>query len=291
MDFIEYYEEKIDSIDKLRRIIDSLARRERVFAWRGQKDSSWSLHSKLYRRLINVNTVRVRERSLQREEDNIIERLRSWGLHNQPGHGRLSYLNQLAMLQHYGAPTRLIDVSFNAWVAVWFAVERGADDADARLFAFDVTNTMLNSEPRGKKGGYWNVIRNWEDSLGCPWADFPEWETTFFAWKPPAINRRIFSQNAGFLLGGVPKSSSKKPYPKGKGKYWKIEDVAKSCSISIRPHVYGAIRGRPPDFSMYTFKINSKIKKPLRDMLRRVFGYDYSVMYPDYSGFSEHGLK
>ena len=59
---------------------------------------------------------------MQHEEVDILKELHRWGLHNSESGGRLSILNQLAILQHYGAPTRLIDITFDAWVAVRFAV-------------------------------------------------------------------------------------------------------------------------------------------------------------------------
>jgi hypothetical protein len=63
--------------------------------------------------------------------------------------GRLSVMAQLALLQHYGAPTRLIDVTFNPWIGLWFAVEQKwkdglpQPDKDVRLIAIDVTRKIV----------------------------------------------------------------------------------------------------------------------------------------------------
>lgn len=149
------------------------------------------------------------EDDLAKEEENILAELHRWGLHSSSNTGRLSILNQLAMLQHYGSPTRLIDITFNAWVAVWFAVEKkwnnGSpvnEDRDARLFAFDVIDRLINENPQ---------YRKWEDDLSRPWKleredamDKKEWTTSVFAWKPSNPDARIAAQNGGFLFGGVP---------------------------------------------------------------------------------------
>jgi hypothetical protein len=89
------------------------------------------------------------ERELYKKEGDILKEVHRWGLHVSNDVGRLSVLNQLAALQHYGAPTRMIDITFNPWIAAWFAVEKKWDsggnelykDKDARLFAIDVTIT------------------------------------------------------------------------------------------------------------------------------------------------------
>ena len=137
------------------------------FAWRGQVNADWALHSSLYRRLSLTLGSNPIEKKFSEEEKNILANLHQWGLHNVQGRGRLSVLNQLAMLQHFGAPTRLIDVSFNAWVGVFFAIEQKWSNAilanendDGRLFAFDVTNKIINEQ---------SSRRQWEDSYSRPW--------------------------------------------------------------------------------------------------------------------------
>jgi hypothetical protein len=52
----------------------------------------------------------------------VLRSVHQWGLHNGAS-GRLSALAQLATLQHFGAPTRMIDVTLNAYIGLWFAVQ------------------------------------------------------------------------------------------------------------------------------------------------------------------------
>lgn len=164
------FEENISSfnelVDVINQIMNKAVEGKIQFAWRGQVDASWALHSSLYRRL-NLTKGRILlEDDLAKEEENILAELHRWGLHSSSNTGRLSILNQLAIIQHYGSPTRLIDITFNAWVAVWFAVEKkwrnGSsvnEDTDARLFAFDVTDRLINENSQ---------YRKWEDDLSRP---------------------------------------------------------------------------------------------------------------------------
>lgn len=228
-DFWRDYEIVVANYDELHTSVAKLSnfaqQAGRTLAWRGQAVADWPLTSKLYRELSTKNLRYKTENELAKIEKEILIKLRKWGLHSQKGSGRLSVLAQLAMLQHYGAPTRLIDVSFNALVATFFATEQGDHDLeDARLFCIDITDRILNEN---------NYLREWEDSLDTPWSesfrkrkfseipeqswrnlsDSPkddatysrycnyEWTTHYYAWRPPVLDARISAQNGGFFTG------------------------------------------------------------------------------------------
>ncbi|MEX8501914.1 MAG: FRG domain-containing protein [Leptothrix ochracea] len=278
------FEKRISTFDELVAVINNITQRSisnnLQFAWRGHVNSNWSLHSSLYRRSI-IGKSPINEMDFQKIEKSILIELHRWGLHSPPSHGRLSILNQLAMLQHYGSPTRLIDITFNAWVGVWFAVEEKwnngelvNDDVDGRLFAIDITKRIINEN---------DTFRKWEDSLSRPW-------------KPSNLDSRIFAQNGGFLFGGVPSTArphgSPLQFPKSTNNsdgYWPINDVRRATSVAIRPHSYSATSGRVSDNALYTFVIDSSIKRYIRDFLKRSFGYQHSTIYPDYTGFASFG--
>lgn len=304
-DFWKPFEVKIDNFDGLVRVINQVMEKAVAkkikFAWRGQVDASWSLHSSLYRRMNLTKGKILTETEITKEEHAILVELHRWGLHSSGQSGRLSILNQLAMLQHYGAPTRLIDITFNAWVGVWFAVEekwsngqRINEDKDARLFAFDVTDRLINEN---------DDYRGWEDDLIRPWnldredgIDLKEWTTSVFAWKPANLDARIAAQNGGFLFGGIPAST--KPdnkrfqFPKSPRNdgWWSIEEGRKACCIAARPHVFEPAKGKGAGSgALYTFRIDASAKADIRDRLDKLFGYRHSTIYPDFSGFSNFG--
>jgi len=291
-----------DLVKEIDRVMLKAANSNIQFAWRGQVKSDWPLHSSLYRRMVLTYGGGVDEQALADKEQEILVRLHRWGLHASSESGRLSVLKQLAMLQHYGAPTRLIDISYNAWVGAWFAVEQKWDNGqeiymndDARLFAFDVTDRLINEQ---------DDFRDWEDDTHRPWGlhsvhpiDPRAWTTSVFAWRPPRLDGRISAQNGGFLFGGVVSSSGPNgktfQFPTGSRKNvnWPLEEGRQACCLALRPNKFSARKGLPKNGALYTFRIEAKAKVEIRERLERMFGYRHSAIYPDYTGFSLFGTS
>jgi hypothetical protein len=286
-----------DLVKAIEGVLDLAKKDNRQFVWRGQVNADWALHSSLYRRLKLTTGLNPKEPTISEKEGEILARLHRWGLHNTPGRGRLSVLNQLAMLQHFGAPTRLIDISFNAWVGVFFAVEekwsnatKVEENSDARIFAIDVTNRIINEDVDK---------RSWEDAYTRPWTDKAiieplEWTTGIYAWKPTSLDSRIFAQNGGFIFGGVPSSTgpnrTRFQFPKSpdfKDGWWSIDEGRSACCVASRAHSFGARKGQLPKDALYTFRISAAAKADIRKRLELMFGYKHSTIYPDYTGFSE----
>ena len=291
-------------LEVLNRVLGKWAPKNRLFAWRGQVCASWPLHSSLYRRVTWTSTAATPpiEEDLYNAEDSILASLHRWGLHVSPAAGRLSVLNQLATLQHYGAPTRLIDVTFNPWIGAWFACEQKVNDGtsgyggeDARLFAIDVTNSLINEN---------HSLRDWEDDLHRPWPKpttqkdaqstkekFHEWTSRVYAWKPPRFDGRMAAQNGGFIFGGVPSSVGKEGKPvqfaKIDGGRWLIDQVRTSTSLALRPHILDTIKGGVKNGAVYSFRIKASAKKEIRERLEKGFGYQHRTIYPDYTGFAQ----
>lgn len=299
-DFFEPWERRIDSFDDINSVLTNLFERwvaeGRVFAWRGAVHAAWPLHSSLYRRLLWTKPAQhnaLDERDLSREEADVLKMVHQWGLH-YGSTGRLSILAQLATLQHFGAPTRLVDVTLNAYIGLWFAVEEKFEngeavyeDCDGRLFAIDVTRRLIN-EDDGR--------RAWEDDLSRPWKDLAtnEWPSTTWAWRPAAFQPRIAAQHGAFLLGGVPRTGLELAWPKTtrpETGNWNIGDVRRCTSLPLRfhkaePEAGGVGRGGQPAF---TFRITAAAKRDIRERLTTVFGYSHGTIYPDYPGFAEFG--
>ena len=139
---------QVNSPNQLLRLIGHIAllKQDRTYAWRGQSDASHNFSSSLFRLVSKANSV-VTEEALREEELRILKEARRWGLGRDLGPSATD-LHMLAVLQHHGVPTRLIDVTSNPMTALWFAIEEPRADAaesvaktSGVLFAIDVTRT------------------------------------------------------------------------------------------------------------------------------------------------------
>lgn len=257
----------------------------RTLGWRGQVDAGWNLHSSLYRRIINsrpISSKAPEERDLLRAEQVVFDIARQgWRFDQMP------YLEMLANLQHFRAPTRLLDVSVSPLVALWFAVEKQhndeLDDADGRLFAFDTTRRRIQLDAR------WS-------SYEIPWQKFKPsspWRRELpLLWSPPSYNDRIPAQQSGFLLAGVPSvyggdNANYRKAPGTQNEFWKIDRVRRATSVPTRLRDR---HGRALDSRSeptLTLRIAGSAKNEIRHRLEKAYGYNPSTMYPDLFGMAE----
>jgi hypothetical protein len=306
--FFAPWEKIVEDFDEINETISTLFQRlirdeGRLFAWRGVVNASWPLHSSLYRRILWTHPAEGTplEPAVAELEVAVLKSVHRWGLHNGE-RGRLSVLAQLATLQHFGAPTRLIDVTMNAYIGLWFAVQReyrdgipvdDADEVDGRVFAIDITNRLINeiNPPDADDEGNvpWTAHRGWEDETLRPWKEDPEeWSAHTWAWQPPHFEARIASQNGAFLFGGIPRSQRGLRWPMGRGAHsrsWHLDEVRRCTSLPLRMHV-AEPGGGGAQQPAYTFRIKADAKPEIRERLRALFGFQHSTIYPDFPGFS-----
>lgn len=305
----------------------------RALVWRGQVNADWNLHSSLYRTLKEIReggkgkkrkkVVDVTEQDLLEFEKRIVDYARKyWRVSD------ITYLQLLAQLQHYGAPTRLIDVSLNPYVAVWMAVERQGgvlDDEDGRLFAFVASDGSI-SDARDNPLPMDRVLSTYE----CPWSFDAikgvhgkgskssgaksknseiearkwvreRWCTGTWFWRPSAYNERISAQYSGFLLGGVPnmyhyvQSYYKKKPKAGVKERWSVKEVRESTSVSLRlarrNRSMREVEVAARGRVVYTIRINAEAKKEIRRILEKTFSVNSSTIYPDIPGLASEIKK
>lgn len=98
----------------------------RNWCFRGQADARWPLKSSLTR---HIEVSKVCQEAWELQETRIrriFERKSHLFLDDVPKHDEIEWL---ALMQHHGSPTRLLDFTWSPYVAAFFALERATDDA------------------------------------------------------------------------------------------------------------------------------------------------------------------
>jgi hypothetical protein len=277
------WEHRIDGFEAFQEVVLELTQRHssREMVWRGARRAEWGLMSSLYRTLLVQRGEPPTEDDLNRAEDRTLYLARKdWRFDDRPA------LELLAHLQHYGAPTRLLDVSMNPLIALWFAVEEDSDGegADARVFAFVTNSRPVALNPRW--GGRYLRWHRWNDDDE---RRKQNWGTgrRRRIWRPPAWFERISAQNAAFLLDGVPLEADDPGEPEPRA-YVPIEQLRRVSSINLR---FSSVeRDDLPEEAapVFTLRIAGEAKAGIREQLERRIGYRASSIYPDISGLAEH---
>lgn len=230
--------------------------RDATIVYRGVANLNWSLDTALYRRVSRSRRQPAGEAEVAREERELLDGARRLRLDRRDGF-EMTDLELLAVLQHQGAATRLLDVSFNAMISLWFATEdRTQDDDDAGLFAFDVTGRELPPERE-------------DDPIGDLVA-----EPSFHLWRPPPVEVRIRAQQGAFIFGRVPD-----PVPAQT-----CLDLGIDRWLDAEPDPFPSPTNRPP---FGVFRIPAEAKPRLREFLDRLLGYNAETLYPDLAGYAQ----
>lgn len=238
-----------------------------TFVWRGVADRGWPLHPGLYRRALRQHRA-PRELDIKAIEHEIIYSARKAQYGTRKGR-ELTDLELLAVLQHHGAATRLLDVTRNTLVALWFATQPAVDangrERDGALFGIDVTGRSL---PRRRET--WSI----DGITRTP---------GLWHWEPPPLEERIRAQLGSFVFsrtttvsgpsGDVLTSLDLQPR--------ELDDLKEGLATRLAATV-PAPRRRP----LIVFIIPSSSKRAIRDELATFYGQDERTIYPDLPGFA-----
>lgn len=252
------------------------------FVWRGQGDAAWGVHSSLSRALAGLHSRPPTEDELVDAERRLLQLARiDWRMDGIPA------LQLFAQLQHVGAPTRLLDVTFNPLVAAWFAVTSNpdTDGRDGRIFAFASGEGALQLSTR------WNGNRPpWHDLASDADRRRVRWGTGLGrrVWRPPALHGRIPAQNAAFLLDGSPIDVPEGHAPGVRAERVTAEEFREFASLPLR--LSGIRQGRlpRPNAPVFTFRITAAAKEAIRHQLERRYDYRYATVYADIEGLADY---
>lgn len=127
------------------------------WAFRGQGDSRWQLSSCLYRYLISY--VPDRKQWEDREWHNLRVFRRRAHLLLERVPEEENEFEWWALMQHHGAPTRLIDFTWSPYVAAFFALEKATEKAAVWALNPGMMENITSSErlplDTGSKNSLW----------------------------------------------------------------------------------------------------------------------------------------
>jgi hypothetical protein len=276
---------QVESRDEVFRAISRVGTLEagRRYVWRGVASRHFSVRSSLLRDLARSDGPVPSETTVRKREGEIIAIARKWGVGIEQGTVGTD-LHLLALLQHHGLPTRLLDVTCNPTTALWFACQRapGVRDAAGLLLAFDVTS--IPELPTIDVGpATWAGVG---DPFGAGLAAALERSATDlqpFLVRPSLPDPRMTAQEGLFIAGVTPTRPSiagVESFP-----FQGVEPAAGALEALFSPDERRP--GRPQRLAFLALVIPSRLKERIRNSLRDTYNRRRSVLFPDIAGLAE----
>ena len=247
-------------INDARELVDVINGFSNGFIFRGQANASWPLTSSLERMLEPVWN--NDDFDFKKFEDFTLKRfLGKFHLYSSDAINPASKLEALALMQHYGAPTRLVDFTESPYLALYFAMETYNPLAGNDFAVYAVNGTALMKRSLQKLKEFDNKFNHdlisLEDNKDSIFDEIIDRFTFELLWisEPKIINRRLDLQ-AGTFLTSINRRS-------------KIEDA-------IRNPIYS-------DIEITKFRIPSALYENVYALLRQANITSKSI-YADLEG-------
>ncbi|HLY19267.1 MAG TPA: FRG domain-containing protein [Bryobacteraceae bacterium] len=172
------------------------------WAFRGSPDESWPLESTVSRYFRNFQ---IDRRAWPHQEGRILRifKRKAHQFLAQPPDADDDF-QWLALMQHHGAPTRLLDFTWSPYVAAFFALERAT--GDAAVWALNPTDISAGGIRRFSKAAKPGITKRAMDPRRK--GNFARYflkGNREFIWlgEPDTMNRRLIAQSGTFVLPGV----------------------------------------------------------------------------------------
>lgn len=190
-------ERRVESWSELRDVLEELA--NAGWAFRGQADATWPLESSLTRYLKTYGGDSSGWPEREKKILNTFKRKAHLLVSRTPERGET--LEWLALMQHHGAPTRLLDFTWSPYVAAFFALERATKDS--AIWAISSGPAVPNF-----RGFYISALLN--RILGLKYSEHLEPKTRQAAaaqkiprvmmGEPVLMNQRLTTQAGTFII-------------------------------------------------------------------------------------------
>lgn len=251
----------------------------RRFVWRGMRKASYTLQSSLQRHLSNRG-LNSSEQDIAGAERELIEVARSWGV-GDIGGVEMDDLQLLAVMQHHGVPTRLVDFTSNPMTAMWFACQQDPTTLEnGILLALDVTDlrdgtSLASPEFESYVGGRLGsgLLRVVDESAAR--------SSEPLLLESRAPDNRLRAQEGLFVLGAVPSEPRLKIASAFNLPHWPRK-------VDLRAHVLDPrSSGKPIRVPFVAISIPERIKHDMRVHLGRTYNRNRRYLFPDVDGLAE----
>lgn len=186
---------EVHTFDEYRGIVTKYNYHEWIF--RGQNNSDYKLESSLYRTIKRNEEIRSKSKAktihLKREiyEKEMLEIFQgSSHLFIDKVPDKNEIFDWLSIMQHYGAPTRLLDFSFSPYMALYFAISGASSDAAVFCVNYKKLSKVDELADKDISEKYKNIMRQEKNIKN----------TILVPFEPKFKNERLFVQQGVFLV-------------------------------------------------------------------------------------------
>lgn len=159
-----------------------------VWVWRGQADCDYDITPSIHSRIASGQRGKLTDQLVEEATADLVRKARVAQLDQHEG-VRLPDLALLALLQHHGAATPLLDVSFDPLVGLYMAIESrdGIDTSrDGVLIAIRRPANVIESFIADEFADVYKGLKN-----------------RLQLYKAPPVSERLLRQRGAFLLSPV----------------------------------------------------------------------------------------
>lgn len=198
--------------------LELLSKKEQVkWVYRGESDSTWSLSSSLER---TFSDFAIDKKNAETIETHMIRDFRRQYAGPDRDLVNKDTLYSLALMQHHGAPTRLLDFTYSPFVAVFFAII-GFKQSSVWMINAEWLRTTKNSQVLKDYLAKRKVDRTRTDESFKPLFLNNTYEFVYLE-NPLPLNQRLIIQQGVFLCPGSIKATMKENIKKMEG--WESSD-------------------------------------------------------------------
>ena len=247
----------------------SISGPEGGIVWRGQADVTWRVESKATRQ--KKNSAEIRDHEIR-----MLETIRKTGA------DRAQYTGDwelLARLRHHAAATRLIDVTTDPFVALWFLCD---DDSSVEEVSVQTQPGLLLAFQRRS----FRTINN-PQTVGS-YAQLAARKADRLIYSTPTIDPRIAAQRGLFVLHSDPDSTVGSTASElgdfTAPQKWGTEQMQ---ALGMASGTVGRGRRRTKFPEALGIVVPAAVKPVLLDRLETNFGFTRATMYPDFSGVGQ----